>query len=174
MKRKQLKNLRKRRYDGIQREIQVGKEIWMVKKDSYMSDLVVPSRTDRLKEVRDFVSRAAQHFGFDEDDVNKIVLAVDEACTNIIKHAYDYGKNHTIKLSILTKKTVFEITITDQGRPFDPSSVPQPNMKEYLSHFKRGGLGMYLMKTVMDKVEYDFKPGPVNRVRLTKYLQRQT
>lgn len=146
----------------------------MVKNVVHTSDLVIPSQTDRLKEVRNFIAHAAHRFGFGEDDVNKIVLAVDEACTNIIKHAYEYGKNHTIKLSILTQGTVFEITITDQGRPFDPSSVPQPNMKEYLSHFKRGGLGMYLMKTVMDKVEYDFKPGPVNRVRLTKYLQRQT
>lgn len=145
----------------------------MVKNAAHTSDLVVPSQTDRLKEVRDFILGAAHQFGFSEDDTNKIVLAVDEACTNIIKHAYGYGKNHSIKLSILTRGTVFEITITDQGRPFDPSSIPQPNMKEYLSHFKRGGLGMYLMKTVMDKVEYDFKPGPVNRVRLTKYLQRQ-
>ena len=144
----------------------------MVKNISHTSDLVIPSQTDRLKEIRDFVAHAAHQFGFGEDDVNKIVLAVDEACTNIIEHAYGYGKNHKIKLSILAKEKVFEITITDQGRAFDPLSVPQPNMKEYLSHFKRGGLGMYLMKTVMDKVEYDFKPGPVNRVRLTKYLQR--
>jgi serine/threonine-protein kinase RsbW len=145
----------------------------MVKHVSHKSEFVIPSQTDRLKEVRDFVSNIARQFGFGEDDVNKIVLAVDEACTNIIKHAYGYRKSHSIKLSIQTQGTAFEVTITDQGRPFDPSDIPQPNMKEYLSHFKKGGLGMYLMKTVMDKVEYDFKPGPVNCVRLTKYLQRQ-
>ena len=145
----------------------------MVKHLAQMKDLVIPSQTERLREVRQYVFGAAQHFGFTEDDTNKIVLAVDEACTNIIKHAYAYGADHTIKLSIQTRGTVFEITITDQGKPFDPASIPQPDMKEYLTHFKRGGLGMYLMKTVMDKVEYDFKPGPVNKVRLTKYLQRQ-
>ncbi len=150
-----------------------GKDIGMVKHASHKSEYVIPSQTDRLKEVRDFVSTIARQFGFGEDDVNKIVLAVDEACTNIIKHAYEYRKNHSIKLSIQTQGTAFEVTITDQGRSFDPSGIPQPNMKEYLSHFKKGGLGMYLMKTVMDKVEYDFKPGPENCVRLTKYLQRQ-
>jgi serine/threonine-protein kinase RsbW len=144
----------------------------MKKNASHTRDLVIPSQTERLKEAREFISQAAGQFGFGEDDVNKIVLAVDEACTNIIKHAYGYGKNYTIRLSITTSGKEFEITITDQGRPFDPSSVTPPDMKEYLSHFKRGGLGMYLMKTVMDKVEYDFKPGPVNRVRHTKYLQR--
>jgi serine/threonine-protein kinase RsbW len=145
----------------------------MVKHVPHTNEFVIPSQTDRLKEVRDFVSNIARQFGFGEDDVNKIVLAVDEACTNIIKHAYEYKKNHSIKLSIQTQGTAFEVTICDKGRPFDPSGIPQPNMKEYLSHFKKGGLGMYLMKTVMDKVEYDFKPGPENCVRLTKYLQRQ-
>ena len=145
----------------------------MVKPISHTNEFIIPSQTERLKEARDFVSGVARRFGFADDDVNKIVLAVDEACTNIIKHAYSYKKNHAIKLSIHTQGTTFEVTIMDQGAPFDPSSVPQPNMKEYLSHFKKGGLGMYLMKTVMDKVEYDFKPGPVNCVRLTKYLQRQ-
>ncbi len=144
----------------------------MVKHTTHRNDLVIPSQTERLKEVREYISGAAQQFGFTEDDTNKIVLAVDEACTNIIKHAYAFRADHTIKLSIQTRGSVFEVTITDQGKPFDPSHIPQPDMKEYLTHFKKGGLGMYLMKTVMDKVEYDFKPGPVNKVRLTKYLQR--
>jgi serine/threonine-protein kinase RsbW len=145
----------------------------MGKHAPHTNEFVIPSQTDHLREVREFVSTIARQFGFSDDDINKIVLAVDEACTNIIKHAYGYRKNHTIKLSIHTQGTAFEVTICDHGRPFDPAGIPQPNMKEYLSHFKKGGLGMYLMKTVMDKVEYDFRPGPENCVRLTKYLQRQ-
>jgi anti-sigma regulatory factor (Ser/Thr protein kinase) len=43
-------------------------------------------------------------------------------------------------------------------------------MKEYLSHYRRGGLGVYLMKSLMDKVEFDIAPGKLNEVRLTKYL----
>ena len=142
----------------------------MAKQVSHTRDLVIPSQTERLKDVRQFVAEAAKSFGFTEEDSNKITLAVDEACTNIIKHAYSFGKDNTIRLHISMTGTIFEITITDQGKPFDPARISAPNMKEYLTKFKRGGLGMYLMKTVMDKVEYDFKPGPVNRVRLTKYL----
>ena len=144
----------------------------MTKQASHSRELVIPSQTERLKDVRQFIGEAAQQFGFNEDDRNKITLAVDEACTNIIKHAYGYGKNNTIRLRVEMHGTVFEITITDQGKPFDPGLISPPDMKEYLTKFKRGGLGMYLMKSVMDKVEYDFKPGPVNRVRLTKYLPR--
>jgi serine/threonine-protein kinase RsbW len=142
----------------------------MTKQASHTRELVIPSQTERLKDARKFIAEAAQSFGFSEQDVNKITLAVDEACTNVIKHAYGYGKNNTIHLTIETRGTVFQITITDRGKPFEPGRVPAPNMREYLTKYKRGGLGMYLMKTVMDKVEYDFKPGPVNRVRLTKYL----
>ncbi len=144
----------------------------MTKQASRTRELVIPNQTERLKDVRQFVAEAAQQFGFAEDDCNKITLAVDEACTNIIKHAYNYERNNTIRLHISMHGTIFEITITDQGKPFDPNLITPPNMREYLTKFKRGGLGVYLMKTVMDKVEYDFKPGPVNRVRLTKYLPR--
>ena len=45
-------------------------------------------------------------------------------------------------------------------------------MKEYLTHYRRGGLGVYLMKSLMDKVEYDIRPGKMNEVRLTKFLSR--
>ena len=45
-------------------------------------------------------------------------------------------------------------------------------MQEYLTHYRRGGLGMYLMKSLMDKIEYNIKPGRPNEVRLTKYLHR--
>ena len=131
----------------------------------------IESKTEELIAVRDFVSLAAQEFGFSDEDVSKIALAVDEACTNVIKHAYRYDVTKDLKVSIRGKKNSFEVTIHDNGRIFDPNGVKPPDMKEYLSHFRKGGLGVYLMKSLMDKVEYDIKPGSPNQVRLTKYLQ---
>jgi len=134
--------------------------------------LTVESRTERLIAVREFVSAAAKEFGFSDDEVSKITLAVDEACTNIIKHAYKYDPGKTIVVTVRGRNGSFEIAIMDTGRDFNPTAVPSPDMKEYLSHYRRGGLGMYLMKSLMDKVEYKIQPGQMNEVRLTKYLHR--
>jgi len=134
-------------------------------------NLRIPSQTEKLVLAREFVANAARVFGFAEDDVNNIALAVDEACTNIIKHAYHYATDKEIDIIISMKRPEFEIVIQDAGNHFDPTRVPVPDMKEYISHYKRGGLGMYLMKKLMDKVEYTKQPRK-NTVRLIKYLHQ--
>ena len=140
-----------------------------VKQKTTKKNLRIPSQTDKLVLARKFVADAAKVFGFAEDDVNNIALAVDEACTNIIKHAYHYATDKEIDIVISMKKPEFEIVIQDGGNHFNPQRVPVPDMKEYISHYKRGGLGMYLMKKLMDKVEYSNQPRK-NVVRLIKYL----
>jgi serine/threonine-protein kinase RsbW len=133
--------------------------------------LTIESRTERLIEVRDFVSMAARKFGFSDEEVSKIALAIDEACTNIIKHAYAFDPTQQIAITVGGTRGTFEVLISDHGRRFNPSSIPSPDMKEYLSHYRRGGLGVYLMRSLMDKVEYSILPGK-NEVRLIKYLSR--
>ena len=140
-----------------------------VKEKLTKKNLRIPSQTEKLILAREFVADAAKIFGFPEDDVNNIALAVDEACTNIIKHAYNYESDKEIDIVISMRKPEFEIVIQDQGRHFNPNNVPVPDMKEYMSHYKRGGLGMYLMKKLMDKVEYT-NEARRNVVRLIKYL----
>jgi serine/threonine-protein kinase RsbW len=129
------------------------------------------STTDHLLEVREFVAQAARDFGFSEEETSKIALAVDEACTNIIKHAYQYKPDQKITIAIFRQRTSFEISIVDEGKKFDPESIRPLNLKDHLSHYRRGGLGVYLMKTLMDKVEYNTLSGKKNEVRLTKFLQ---
>ena len=131
---------------------------------------IILSRTDNLSEIREFVGKAARAFGFSEEDTANIVLAVDEACTNIIKHAYQYATDKEIEVSIFQNKLSFEIRIFDSGKPFDPNTIRQPDLKEHIGHRKRGGLGVYLMKKLMDKVEYNFQRGKRNEVRLIKNL----
>jgi len=146
----------------------------MRKGEDHQLKLTIPSQTEKLKLVRRFVTGAARKFGFSVDDAAKIALAVDEACTNIIKHAYKFAPDQDINLRISLKDGEFEVLITDYGQPFHPDRVKIPDMKEYLAHYGRGGLGMYLMKALMDKVEYRIRPGLKNQVRLVKYLSRRT
>ncbi len=113
----------------------------------------IQSRTESLSDARDFVATAARRFGFSEEEAANITLAVDEACTNIIKHAYQFAPDKEIEIEIVEGKESFEIRMYDSGTKFDPAAIRPPDLKEHLGHFRRGGLGIYLMKKLMDKVD---------------------
>ena len=122
--------------------------------------------------IREFVSGVANVAGFDEEEISQIELAVDEACSNVVKHAYlgDKGeKGHGIEIEIYFDEKEFSVKVLDRGQGFDPSKLSQTNMKTYLEKFQVGGLGIRLMKSLMDQVEYSIKPGRKNQVTLTKY-----
>ena len=130
----------------------------------------IESKTENLSAVREFIGGAAREFGFSEEDSSKIALAVDEACTNIIRHAYHNRSDKKIEISIQAEKDTFEIVIVDTGDRFDSETVKPINLKEHLTSFRRGGLGVYLMKTLMDDVVYRSLSGRKNEVRLIKHL----
>jgi serine/threonine-protein kinase RsbW len=134
------------------------------------STLNISSNTEKLNAVREFVSDAARNFGFDDETVSKISLAVDEACTNIIKHAYEYAPNKELEIKVLTNKQQFEVIITHQGKLLDPKLITTPDMKEYLVHPRRGGLGIHLMRLLMDSVEYKIRDDKKCEVHLMKKI----
>jgi serine/threonine-protein kinase RsbW len=131
-------------------------------------ELVVKSKTNNLSLIRDFVYAAAYDVGFQTDVIDNIILAVDEACTNIIKHAYkSYPEGEIdVKLKFTDKK--FTIIIIDHGTPFKPETIPDPDLQRYYIQHRVGGLGMYLMKSLMDEVKYVSVPGKYNQVLLSK------
>ncbi len=132
--------------------------------------LVIKSRTENLSVIRNFVQDNALAAGMSSKAINDIMLAVDEACTNIIKHAYKSFPDGEIVITIksLAKKII--IKITDYGKSFHPEVILEPDIREYYRQKKVGGLGMYLMKSLMDDVKYVSIPGKYNQVLLTKNL----
>ena len=131
--------------------------------------LKIPSDTENLEIIRKFVTRIARKVGFKNDDIHKIELAVDEACTNVIQHAYKNQKKQSIDIAIKLDFQKFSIVITDKGEGFDFQEIDIPQMDEYLAELRVGGLGIYLMKTLMDEVNYK-KTNGKNQVRMVKYL----
>ena len=132
--------------------------------------ITVKSTTDNLSTIRDFVKSAAKAAGFDQDTSSKIVLAADEACTNIIKHAYRFSTKGKIGINISYNNKKFSVAITDNGSHFNSSSIPEPNLKKYYQERRVGGLGMFLMKRLMDEVKYSQPNEKQNKVTLVKYL----
>ena len=133
-------------------------------------ELKIPSQTDNLELIRDFIAKVSGKVGFGEEEVDKIRIAVDEACTNVIKHAYEKEGEDHIGIIIKIDYQKLTIVITDRGKGFDPQAIQLPQMEAYLAELRVGGLGIYLMKTLMDEVNYSIQPGVRNEVRMVKYF----
>ncbi|MCC7430396.1 ATP-binding protein [bacterium] len=129
----------------------------------------IPAKTGNLEVIRNFLISSLQTLKFSEEELNKVLLSVDEACSNVIRHAYNFKENQ-IKIDLKIEKNKISIFVTDSGKGFDPSKIETPKMDEYLKNFKVGGLGILIMKKLMDEVEYDIRPGSQNKVKLVKYF----
>jgi anti-sigma regulatory factor (Ser/Thr protein kinase) len=119
-----------------------------------------------LDEIREFVGDVARKNGFTDKEVYNIQLATDEAASNIIEHAYEGVTNGLLEISCGVRNKVITITLVDHGESFDPSNVPAPDLKADLSDRKIGGLGLFLMRKLMDEVHYEAEPRK-NRNTLT-------
>jgi serine/threonine-protein kinase RsbW len=116
--------------------------------------LRVPSRTEFLAAIRDVTRRMAETAGFDGAQADQLALAVDEASTNVIEHAYRGAPGRTIELRFRDEDGVLRVDVVDDGEPVDPRAVPQVDLQRYASERRTGGLGMHLMGRIMDSVTF--------------------
>ena len=122
-----------------------------------MKTVQFAAKFEYLDEIREFVGTIARDGGFSDKDVYNIQLATDEAASNIIEHAYEKIKDGTLELSCGIREDLITIVLIDHGESFDPSEIPLPDLKADLSNRKIGGLGIFLMRKLMDEVHYEVK-----------------
>ncbi len=127
----------------------------------------ISASTSELERIRAFVADHARRFGFNEEDVQDIRLAVDEACTNIIKHAYQWRDDKEIQIRIGMRDSEMLVSIIDEGVPFNPKNYSIPSTQDQLDQKKRSGYGILLIRKLMDKVEYRNKKSR-NEIRMIK------
>lgn len=133
--------------------------------------LQVPSSTRNLAMIRDFVTKVAEQAGLEEGDRNKIELAVDEACCNVIEHAYGHDVSKDVTVRAAFDDDAVKISVIDNGAGFTPAEVPQQELAELIRKRSTGGLGMRLIKTLMDEVRYEIEPGKQNELHMVKRLR---
>lgn len=134
--------------------------------------LHVPSSTENLALIRDFVANIGKQAGLAESELSMIELAVDEACANVIEHAYSMDGSKEVIVRAKLDADQVEISVIDTGKGFDPSSIVQKDLKKLVAERRSGGLGMRMMKLVMDEVQYQIKPGERNELKMIKKLKR--
>lgn len=130
--------------------------------------LTIPSTTLKLSTVRRFVEGHARACGFSADVVDQLSLAVDEACTNVIRHAYSGSKSGPVDISVDIDTERFTVTIRDEGKSIDLERYAEPDLNQSIRDRQGGGFGVHIMRRLMDLVEYE-KHGKFNEVHLVKF-----
>jgi len=127
-----------------------------------------PARFDSLIKISQYVEGAARQAGLDDSSIYDLELALDEACTNIIEHAYGGEDKGEIECACVRAEDGFQIHLHDRGQPFDPDKVRKYNPHKPLRKCKPGGAGLFLMRQVMDEIRFEFHPEEGNTCILVK------
>jgi serine/threonine-protein kinase RsbW len=118
--------------------------------------LQVPSSTENLALIREFVTSVGRQASLDEREIGKLELAVDEACANVIEHAYGHDSTKEVTVRAI----------------FDPGMVKQETLDQLIHERQSGGLGLRLIKNLMDEVHYEIVPGEKNELHMTKRIKK--
>ena len=133
--------------------------------------LQVPSSTRNLAMIREFVVKVAEQSGLSESDRGHLELAVDEACSNVIEHAYGHDVKKEVTVRATFDENELRVSVIDTGAGFDPTGVPQEELGELVARRRTGGLGMRLIKSLMDEVRYEIEPGIKNELHMVKKVR---
>lgn len=136
----------------------------------------MPTRTfsgryENLARISDFIEQVAKQAKMKESDIYNVKLAVDEACSNIIEHAYGGESKGDIQLTCEVTSDALIIIIKDHGIPFDPESVTRPKTNVPLEDLEPRGSGLFLINHIMDEVKFDFAQSSGNMLTMVKNIE---
>ena len=125
----------------------------------------------QLAAIREFVAEASRSLDADEQAIRDLQLAVDEVCSNSIRHGYG-GQEGQIEVSVERIGHSIRVVVRDWGMAFDPEQIPVPDLDLPLEERSLGGLGLFLVQQVMDDVRFEFNDSKGNSVTMVKRLDR--
>ena len=133
-------------------------------------NITIPCAKSNLQQVRNFIIKILQQAKLSDLEIHSMVLAVDEVCANIIIHSNNCSPEETMEvvMEVMKDKVVFEII--DNGKGFDIRHYPEPDINEIIKTKRKGGVGLMLVKRIMDEIDFYSKNGK-SVVKLTKNLE---
>jgi len=134
---------------------------------------IFSANLEQLEAIREFAARAAKDAGMDDSAVYAVELCMDEACSNVIEHAYEGKNGGEIECTCDADDKNLTIIIHDHGKSFDPESIALPNLDADLDSRPVGGLGIFLMKKLMDEVHFEPQGEAGNVLTLIKRLKKK-
>jgi len=127
----------------------------------------LPSKPEYVSIARMTSSVIANKIGFNIEDIEDIKVAVGEACNNAVLHGCDSNRNFDIEFTISRDRVI--IKVKDSGKGFDVDKCPRPD----ICNPKEGGLGIFVIKSLMDNVKVESSPDKGTTIRMIKYLNEE-
>lgn len=121
--------------------------------------LLLKNRIDEIVRLVDAVDNFGGHVGLSPDLTYRLTLSLDEIVSNVIRHGYSDTDDHVVEVRLAVKDGVVTATIEDDGHPYDPRESPEPDLSLPVEQRGPGGLGIYLVKQMMDSIDYARKDG---------------
>ena len=133
-----------------------------------LHEIAVAPEISAVSPLLEWVEQCCRDDGLDSELTFKMVLLIEEAVTNVVSYAFaDLPPPHTVRLRLEITPQQCAAEIADNGRPFDPSAAPDPDLEAPLEQRDAGGLGIHLMRQMADRLEYR-RDGDHNRLRIEK------
>src|SRR5690606_27094062 len=138
--------------------------------NGYMRDeLKIYCEKSRLSELRLFLSDILEDTPLTEINKNQVILAVEEVCANLIIHSHECNPKDFIQLDVTKDKQKITFEIKDSGKGFNILEYKVPQLADVIKEKKKGGVGIILVKKIMDLIEFESTPSQ-NICRLTKCI----
>lgn len=134
-----------------------------------MTTRTFPGNFRSLAPISRLIILLAEEAGFSPADVYAIQTAVDEACSNIIDHAYGGEDIGDIRITVTNIKNGLKIVLKDHGKSFNPDEIPEPDLTSQIEYRRERGLGIFFIRQLMDEVIFDFSESRGNTLTLVKY-----
>jgi serine/threonine-protein kinase RsbW len=132
--------------------------------------ITVASKLENLAKIGTFVADTARRLKLTSDTILDIQIAVEEACTNIIQHAYNLKPDKPVSVGCRLRNQEFIVRIRDFGAAFVPDSIAKPTLGKDIAERRSDGLGMHLMRKLMTRVKYKFDEARGNELTMVKRL----
>ncbi len=137
--------------------------------DSFERHLILHNDIRQIPQLAGFIETIAQDAHIDKSLAMSLNLALEEAVTNVIMYAYPQGSDGLVDIEAVIRKDSIDFMVIDSGKPFDPTAVPDANVDSALEDRPIGGLGIFLVRNIMDTVKYERKEGK-NLLSMTKRI----
>ena len=113
----------------------------------------VSCQKDRLRKIRAFISKSLARHLSSEEDLHFVILAIDEICSNLMIHSHNCNPKEYLNLNISVSNNHIVFEIKDRGNEFNIVDYKSPDIEQLIAEGRQGGLGLTLVKKIMDKIE---------------------
>jgi serine/threonine-protein kinase RsbW len=113
----------------------------------------VSCQKDRLRKIRSFIGKTLQKHLHSEEEIHFLILAVDEVCANLMVHSHNCNPNEYLDLNVSISNSHILFEIRDTGNEFNIVEYKEPTIEQLVAEGRRGGLGLNLVKKIIDKIE---------------------